>query len=673
MTVTTPEQDQQLAALSAATSEASKAFDIVRTNLSQSMIEWEASALTTLPLPPGESVIHHETFDGRLEESTSLVGLPIVYLNGVRGQSARFEATQHAERPLTDFQADDPWTIGFWILPDGSLSGLLSKIEDNDERRGFEILWKKGRLIVNLVSRWGVDAIEVSTRNAISAGQWHHVAICYDDSKTASGLRIFVNGQLAAVEIHRDTLTGSIANERPLLIGRRDSGLGYYGLLDELRVISQSLNKQNVADWFYGDRLRGIMDVPAASRGARESEFVLDYYIEHFGDASVRETQAAWKAAQKAEKSFRDSIPTTLVMEEMPKPRATHVLLRGQYDQPGEAVEPAVPSALSSFPPNAPANRLGFARWLVANDNPLTARVAVNRLWKQCFGEGLVRTANDFGTQGEPPTHPELLDWLASEFRHSGWDVKAMLRLIVTSRTYRQDSAFPLEGDKVSDVHNRFLSRGPSFRLSAEMIRDQALAVSGLLRPAIGGPSVKPYQPAGLWEEVSYDAEDSYEEDTGDGLWRRSLYTYLKRQVPPPSLMTFDGTTREKCTVQRARTNTPLQALNLLNDPIYSEASRVLAESILQRQQDDSSRMKQLVRRVLSRSPDMAESKLLLDLLRRQRTRFSQAPSDANALLTVGVSTIPDSILNTVSAVELASWTVVAHTLLNLDEAITRR
>ena len=266
-----------------------------------------------------------------------------------------------------------------------------------------------------------------------------------------------------------------------------------------------------------------------------------------------------------------------MVMQERPTPRDTFVLLRGAYDRPGEKVSPGLPAVLPPLPAGCPNNRLGFAKWLVDPSNPLTARVIVNRFWQMYFGMGLVKTVEDFGSQGEWPANLELLDWLATEFIRTGWDVKAMQKMIVMSATYRQSSKVTPELLQ-RDPENRLLARGPRFRLSAEMIRDQALAVSGLLVEKIGGPSVKPYQPAGLWKELG--GED-YQQDTGEGLYRRSLYTFWKRTVPPPSMMNFDAAGREACTVRENRTNTPLQALDLMNDPAYVEASRVLAERMM--------------------------------------------------------------------------------------------
>jgi len=292
----------------------------------------------------------------------------------------------------------------------------------------------------------------------------------------------------------------------------------------------------------------------------------------------------------------------------------------------------------------------------------------VNRLWQQCFGEGLVRTINDFGVQGEPPTHPELLDWLAVRFVQSGWNVKEMLRLIVTSAAYRQSSA-PSAALLQRDPENRLLARGPRFRLSAEMIRDQALAAAGLLVERIGGPSVKPYQPPGLWEAVSYDGELTYREDQGDGLWRRSLYTFVKRQSPPPAPSAFDAPTRETCVVRRSRTNTPLQSLVVLNDVTYVEAGRALAALVLAQPGDDDARLRLAFCRVTARPPDEKELAMLRRALEQERVLFRQDPEAARRLIAVGASPAGRGL----EPVELAAWSATAHALLNLDEVITRR
>ena len=667
ISVKMPGQDRRLAELTAASAEAQSAFENLRLQLDAQIAAWETDVKASLSEPPVKDVVLYEAFDGHLASGTRPVGTELKFKPGLLGQAGVFDATQHAEVAQCELDADAPWSIGFWAHPDGNLSCLLSKIEPQGKRRGLEVLLQKGRVAVNLVEQWGVQAIEVATRDRMTVKQWHHVVIGYDGSRSADGLRVRIDGARVELVIRRDSLTGSMVNAEVLRIGRRDSGLGYYGSLDELRIIQASLSDEQIAGWFRGERVRGILATDSESRSDTEREFLLDDFIRQSGGPDIRDARRRAQRTQQAEAGFRSAIPTALVMEELAEPRTTRILVRGQYDQPGDEVQPGVPGAIASLEEDAPRNRLGFARWLVSKDNPLTARVAANRLWQRCFGEGLVRTMNDFGTQGEPPTHPELLDWLAATLRDNGWDLKSLLRLIVTSRTYRQDSSFG--GDALWDPDNSLLARGPSFRMSAEMIRDQALASSGLLCRKIGGPSVKPYQPPGLWEEVSYNAQDSYEPDTGVGLWRRSVYTYIKRQSPPPALLAFDGTSREKCTVQRSRTNTPLQALVLLNDPTFIEAARVLAAELLAVEVGDSERLEQLFLHVLSRAPEGDEIQTLAAQLNRLRQRFRASPRAAQELVAVGESATGRQL----DRIELACWTVIAQTVLNLDEAITLR
>jgi hypothetical protein len=416
------------------------------------------------------------------------------------------------------------------------------------------------------------------------------------------------------------------------------------------------------------DQLRAVLAMPAGKRDAKQTKLLLDYYGGLRAGQAKQGPQFAVQAARAREDGFRSQLPRTLVMEELPTPRVAHLLKRGQYDEPGEEVHADVPASLPPLPAGAPRNRLGLARWLVSPDHPLTARVAVNRLWQQCFGEGIVRTMNDFGVQGEPPTHPELLDWLAVRFVKSGWDVKEMLRLIVTSATYRQSSA-PSAALLQRDPENRLLARGPRFRLPAEIIRDQALAASGLLVERIGGPSVKPYQPPGLWEAVSYNGELTYKEDQGDSLWRRSLYTFVKRQSVAPEEAAFDEPARETCVVQRPRTNTPLQGLVLLNDVTFVEAGRALAALALAQPGGDDERLRLAFCRVTARQPNGKELAVLRKLLDQQRARFRQNPDAARRLIAVGASPAGRGLV----PVELAAWSVTAHALLNLDEMVNLR
>ncbi len=362
-------------------------------------------------------------------------------------------------------------------------------------------------------------------------------------------------------------------------------------------------------------------------------------------------------------------IPTTLVMAELPEARPTFVLMRGAYDKPGDRVTAATPAVLPALADDLPRNRLGLAKWLVSPQNSLTARVTVNRLWQQVFGTGLVKSSEDFGAQGDPPTHPELLDWLAAEFIRSGWDVKHLIKLMVTSATYRQQSHLtPLLRER--DPENRLLARGARYRLTGEFVRDQALAASGLLVEKIGGPSVKPYHPPGLYEQVTAGTGyNIYVPGKGDDLHRRSLYTYWKRSVPNPAMLLFDAPFREACTLRRSRTNTPLQALNLMNDPTYVEAARFLAHRMIREGGDAvDSRLSHGFRLLLSRPPRPAELTVLRAAFNRARADFENDREAAKAFLAVGDAPSDATLMPG----ELAPFTAIASTLLNLDEVISK-
>jgi len=377
-------------------------------------------------------------------------------------------------------------------------------------------------------------------------------------------------------------------------------------------------------------------------------------------------SQLADQTAEKA--AFEAALPFSLVMEERAERRPTYRLHRGEYDQPREMVEPDVPDAL---PPmgDKPHNRLGLAEWLVDGEHPLTARVTVNRLWQQLFGTGIVKTAEDFGSQGEWPSHPELLDWLAVEFVESGWDVKHMLRLMVTSATYTQDSAIPADL-LARDPANRLLARGPRFRLEAEEIRDQALYAGGLLVEEVGGPGVKPFEPPGLWKAVAYPDSDTttYMTDEGEGQYRRSMYTYWKRTSHPANLATFDAPSREGCTVRRSRTNTPMQTLVLINDPQFVEAARAVAQRVLEAEDETDARLALAFRLLTARAPDAGEVAVLRGLFESEREHYAANPDAAAALLGVGDAPRDQSL----DPADHAAMTNIATTIMTLDEAVTK-
>ena len=431
------------------------------------------------------------------------------------------------------------------------------------------------------------------------------------------------------------------------------------------------------------------LDVAPAARTAAQKNELAKFYREN-ADNPVKQAEAALAAAKKALDDFFANVPTTMVMEELPQPREAHILKRGEYDKPGDVVPRALPAMLPPLPAGVPNNRLGFAKWLVSGEHPLTARVWVNREWERFFGTGLVKTTENLGSQAEWPSHPELLDWLASVFQTPkaqtsssqlstlnsqlaaggvGWDMKAMQKLIVTSATYRQSSRVTPELI-AKDPENRLFARGPRFRLGAEALRDQALAISGLLVDKIGGPSVRPYMPEGVWDETSvYGDMRGYKPDTGEGLYRRTLYTIWKRTAAPPTMMLFDSPSREICTVKRSRTNTPLQALALLNEVTYIEAARALAQRMItEGGTTPEDRIAWAFRRATGRKPQPAEVKLLADGLAKRTARFRQSPAESGKILTLGAAK-PDPKLD---PIELASYAVTANILLNLDEVVTR-
>ncbi|MEC8337210.1 MAG: PSD1 and planctomycete cytochrome C domain-containing protein [Planctomycetota bacterium] len=418
------------------------------------------------------------------------------------------------------------------------------------------------------------------------------------------------------------------------------------------------------------DSIDAIIKLEAAERTDAQGKELTEAFLAQ--DKTYQELKSAAKQAERKRDNFENKIPSTMVMRDSEKMRSTYLLNRGLYDQPGEQVTAGVPAIFPPLPQNAAGNRLSLARWLVNGSHPLTARVTVNRFWQSIFGNGIVKTSENFGSQGSLPSHAALLDWLADRFVQSGWDVKDLMRLLVTSATYRQNSKITEESFQ-RDPENRLLARGPRLRLQAEMIRDASLAASGLLVRSVGGASVRPYQPEGLWEEVAFGIKtygaQEYEQDHGDALYRRSMYTFWKRSCPPPSMVTFDAPDRETCTVRRERTNTPLQALVLLNDPTYVETARGLAERTMHEGgKSNHERITYAFRIVTGRRPTAAESAILLEELNQRFASFKIDPQAATQLLSVGDSQADSDL----SIEELAAWTMVARLLFNLDEAITK-
>ncbi len=569
------------------------------------------------------------------------------------------------------FDKSDRVSYGAWIFPtSASPSTVLSKMDDVQANRGYDLIIEGGKPAVHMVHHWPDNALKVIAKQAMSLNAWHHVLVTWNGGGPASGVKIYVDGELQPLDVTTDQLKDSIKTEQPLRIGQRSTSAAFQGLIDDVRFFQGELAAEDAKRLADGKSLSTLADVfaiPAANRNDQQREQLRNYYVEVIDPESRRWKAEIVELTQRQQK-LELTIPKTMIMAELAQPRQTHLLTRGQYDAPGEKVAAGVPAFLGATPANAPQNRLGLAQWLTSPEHPLTARVAVNRWWAGIFGTGLVETVEDFGTQGSFPSHPELLDYLATQLVSQRWDVRAVMKEIVMSATYRQSSAATPQ-QMAHDPQNRLLGRGSRYRLPAETLRDSALSVSGLLRETLGGPSVKPYQPAGLWEEVSVERRFKYVPDQGDGAYRRSMYTFWKRTCPPPAMSTLDAPDRETCLVRRARTNTPLQALVLLNDPTYVEAARQLAVRIIQEGGPTAEgRLNLACRTSLSRGPTPAEQSLLLELLRAATTQFAKQPTAADQLLKVGIA----PPVKDIPATELAAWTTLCSLLLNLDEALTR-
>ncbi len=569
------------------------------------------------------------------------------------------------------FRKSDPFSIGIRVFIPGDLKEGVIFHKSQAERlynfRGYHLYLKNDHLEINMAHTAPSDAITRISKQQVTRNKWIHLTMQYDGSSRAAGFRLFQDGTELAMEITMDQLTKDIlfksAVQPGLQIGAWWRGFGLTGgQVDDITVYNRALTPFEIAVL----AKKASWTTPAAKLPAQlsasEKQILKDYYL-----AAENREAAAMRAALKRNRTqladSLENVPELMVMQEMPKPKQARVLLRGNYDVPGEKVYPATPESILAFPNHLPKNRYGLAQWLVAPGNPLTARVAVNRLWQNFFGTGLVKTTEDFGNQGEMPSHPELLDWLAVTFRESGWDMKRLNKLIVMSATYRQDSRVSREV-RERDPDNRLLARGPSNRISAEMIRDNALLASGLLNRKIGGKSIKPYQPEGLWSINS----SNYVPDSGDAVYRRSLYVIVKRSVPHPTLSTFDATSRSFCVVRRQKTNTPLQALVTLNDPTFVEACKVLGEQMT-RITDPKAAITIAYRKLTGRMPPSKELDLLILLQKMQRGKFEKYPEKANGWLRSGQYPITMKM----DPALIAANSVVASTILNSDASLTKR
>lgn len=653
--------------------------------------EWEKSLAAGMQPIGGDALEAHYELDGNLSDVSghyrngrTVTGDPTFDEGEGRvGHAASFDGdTQVSFAGVGDVERGDAFSIAVWLRPNNSshTMAILQKLDGPEQRRGYE--WQLDDLTLTGIQRWAArltvtlassrdSAIAVRTRDRVQFGEWQHITMTYDGSGKAAGLALFKNGVRIETEILRDTLRGAIKIDAPLGIGDKALGEPFRGRLDDLRVYKRALTPAEIEQLSIHYPARVIVSGVSGKRSKQETDRARDYFLTYAAPESLRAVHRELTGLRKQRDALEKDIPSAMVMAEMEKPRDSFVLARGDYRNQTEKVQPGVPAVLPPLPKGAPLNRMTLAKWLVSPEHPLTARVAVNRFWQMYFGYGITKTQEDFGVRGEPPVHPELLDWLATEFVRSGWDVRALQRLIVTSATYRQSSKVtPALVEK--DPDNRLLARGPRGRLPAEMIRDTALAASGLLTPTVGGPSILPYQPAGLWEEMAFGSGFSaqiYEQSHGKDLYRRGLYTFWKRTVPPASLATFDAPDREKCAARRTLTNTPLQALVLLNDPTYIEAARALAQrTLLEAGADVNARLAYAFRLATARKPSGNERAVLRSLLTERLASFHNDRASALKLLEIGESRRDGRL----DPSELAAWTTVASVILNLDETITK-
>ncbi len=542
---------------------------------------------------------------------------------GKLGNAVQFTGDDAVDTPIGNFQRHEPFGVAHWMqtpdVKDRAVVFHRSQAWTDAASRGYELLIEEGKLKWSLIHFWPGNAISIRSKENIPLKQWLQVIVTYDGSSRADGLKIFVDGKLAAVEVIKDNLTKTIAGggHDNISLGERMRDRGFKGgLIDDFRV---------------------------------------------FGRDLTSETNAELQKARAELFAFQDAQKELMVMKELTQPKKAYVLTRGEYDKRGEEVDPTTPASLSPFPKGAPKNRLGYSQWLTAPEHPLMARVTVNRLWQSLFGRGLVKTTEDFGSQGERPLYPELLDYLAMKFIKSGWDVKALMKEIVTSQVYRQNS-FADAKTMADDPENQWLARGPRFRLPAEMIRDNALAAAGLIKLTIGGPSVHAYEMSEAFKPVTPGA--------GDTVYRRSLYSHWRRTSPPPAMVAFDAPRRAVCISRRERTDSPLQALILLNGVQYIEAARVLGEKLhLEAKGDLPKMIESGFLRCLSRKPDAKELQICAQLYQEQLAHFKTAPKEAEELLKTGNAKHDASV----PAPEAAAAAVLAQALMNHDASVVKR
>ena len=624
------------------------------------------------PLNEGEGRALHVKVAANLRELSLATGF-----NWAEGRNNKkvfsLEPGETVELPdVGDFEGDQGFSSSFWVRParENMVGSIIARMDNTSAFRGWDVWLEGNRVGTHIINAWPDNALKAVAKTPLKANEWQHVVITYDGSKKAAGIKVYINGTLEQMEIQADKLRDTTRTSVPFKIGQRHTSERLPALmLENLRIYQRMLTPAETASLARADRLMQLFGKPAAQRTEAERTELVDYWLNSL-DPVTKQLKAKLAELEQQEGVIKAAGTIAHVMQERPELPMAYILFRGEYDKRRDQVTPATPAALLPMADDLPRNRLGFAKWLLRPEHPLTARVTVNRFWQEVFGTGIVRTTGDLGVSGELPSHPELLDWLAIEFRENGWDTKKFFKLLVTSATYRQAATTtPEKLDK--DPANRLLSRGPRFRMDAEMVRDYALAASGLLVRKLGGPSVKPYQPPGVWEAVAIIGSNTrdYKADSGENLYRRSLYTFWKRSAPPALLDIFNAPSREVCAVRRERTNTPLQALATLNDPTFVEAARHLAQnSLTSGSTSPDARVKFMTERLLARPLQPEENRVVQVSVKDLLDYYAGHPEDARQLISVGESKA-DATLDVTT---LAAWTMLANELMNLDEALNK-
>lgn len=667
--LTNKEEDQQIANLTAFI-QSQKQQGILQPERPEQTLQQKVIA--SLSFDKKESI---RTFTGKVQETVPAMRNAVQpalsarvsaekFGKGVAGNSLVIEEETTVSLPpykIAYFERYEPFAISIWVKAPRRYEEVAI-LHHSDPRRygfqGYDLVLKDNKLNFRLMHAYPHDAISVISREAIDTTQWHHIAVSYDGSSSATGVIIYVDGVPVKSNIEYDNLKKNIAPYpnvhkvvafKGLAFGARELERTMKGgEIDEFSLYNNVLTPAEVAYLYHK------VAVSFAEKKVKDLTIQADTLL----------------AARKKLAQLYDSTKEVMVMGDLKTPRTTHVLLRGVYDSYGEVVQPNTPKAILSYPKELPQNRLGLARWLFLPQHPLTARIAVNRLWEMYFGRGLVKTSDDFGNQGEMPSHPGLLDYLAVKYREEGWNTKQLQKYIVMSATYRQQSVITPELHE-KDPANILLARSSRYKMPAEMIRDNALSISGLLSAKIGGPSVYPYQPTGLWEALSDKSwRYVYRQSTGEDLFRRSIYTIVKRSSPPPFMLIFDAPDRNFCTVKRAVSSSPLQALVLMNDPTFIEASRFIAGRMMQ--EGGNTVQDQLIygfRLVTGRHPDEKERALLYKMYTEESAHYKQHPEKAQKILSIG-----QAGKKTMAGItETAAYVDVVMALLNTDEFITRK